>query len=113
MYCFINLLQDLESSFNIPSCPNCGGILKPDVIFFGDNVPKQRVDHVKSEVERCDSLLILGSSVSTFSAYRIVLQASKLSKPICIINIGDTRADHLAKLKIDTRCGQIIPNIIY
>lgn len=95
----------------MPACFNCGGILKPDIVFFGDNVPCDIVQSVKVNVESSDALLILGTSLTTFSAYRIVLQAAAAGKPIAIVNIGKTRADQLATLRVKGRCGDVLPKI--
>lgn len=97
--------------FNVPACCNCGGILKPDIVFFGDNVPRDRVENVKTNVENSDALLIMGTSLTTFSAYRVVLQALDAKKPIAIINIGKTRADELVNLRVEGRCGDILPKV--
>lgn len=95
----------------MPQCSECGGIYKPDVVFFGDNVPIDRVNLVKDRVKESDALLVLGSTVTVFSSYRIVLQAKELNLPIAIVNIGQTRADDLVTLKISTRCGDILPSV--
>lgn len=87
--------------------------MKPDIVFFGDNVPRERVEKVKEEVGAADSLLVLGSSLSVFSGFRIVLQAFEAKKPISIVNIGKTRGDEYAKVKIAARCGDILPKICY
>lgn len=97
--------------FNIPACNNCGGVLKPDIIFFGDNVPRDTVENVKDNVESSDALLILGTTLTTFSAYRIVLQAVDAKKSVAIINIGKTRADELMNLRIEGRCGDILSQV--
>ncbi|XP_011141890.1 NAD-dependent protein deacylase Sirt4 isoform X2 [Harpegnathos saltator] len=107
----VELSQEHVEHFNIPACNNCGGILKPDIVFFGDNVPHKVVQNVKTNVENSDALLILGTSLSTFSAYRIVLQAIDAKKPIAIINIGKTRADELVNLRVEGRCGDIFPKV--
>lgn len=96
----------------MPSCPSCKGLLKPDIVFFGDNVPKARVEAVRNEVKLCDGLLVLGTSLTVFSAYRIVLQAAELHKSIAIVNIGETRGDKLALIKINAKCGDVIPQIL-
>lgn len=105
------MLQEHVERFNTPTCLRCGGILKPDIVFFGDNVPKERVQ----EIERCltdsDAILVLGSSLAVFSGYRFILQAQKENKKIAIVNIGPTRADKITGLKISARCGDILPNI--
>lgn len=74
-------------------------------------MPHDTVQNVKTNVENSDALLILGTSLSTFSAYRIVLQAIDANKPIAIINIGKTRADELVNLKVEGRCGDILPKV--
>ncbi|KAK3908958.1 NAD-dependent protein deacylase Sirt4 [Frankliniella fusca] len=107
----VEMNQDQVEGFNIPSCPSCAGLLKPDIVFFGDNVPKNRVEQVRNEVQLCDTLLVLGSSLTVFSAYRIILQASELHKPIAIVNIGETRGDKHALIKISAKCGDVLPHL--
>ncbi|XP_011875879.1 PREDICTED: NAD-dependent protein deacetylase Sirt4-like [Vollenhovia emeryi] len=107
----VELSQAQVESFNVPACGNCGGILKPDIVFFGDNVPHDVVHDVKANVESLDALLILGTTLSTFSAYRIVLQAMDAKKPTAIVNIGETRADKSVDLRITGRCGDVLPKI--
>ncbi|XP_029046429.1 NAD-dependent protein deacylase Sirt4 [Osmia bicornis bicornis] len=107
----VDLSQEQVDGFNVPSCENCGGILKPDIIFFGDNVPRQIVESVKYNVKHSDSLLVLGSTLTTFSGYRIVLQAKNAGLPIAILNIGKTRADNFADIKVNGRCGDVLSRI--
>ncbi|XP_012234272.1 NAD-dependent protein deacylase Sirt4-like [Linepithema humile] len=107
----VELSQTQVEGFNIPACHNCGGILKPDIVFFGDNVPHGTVENVKNNVESSDALLILGTTLTTFSAYRIVLQAVDGKKPVAIVNIGKTRADELMNLRIEGRCGDILSKV--
>ncbi|EZA53754.1 NAD-dependent protein deacylase Sirt4 isoform X3 [Ooceraea biroi] len=104
----VELTQAQVEDFNIPDCDKCGGILKPDIVFFGDNVRRDIVQNVKANVENSDALLILGTTLTTFSAYRIVLQAVDIKKSIAIVNIGKTRADKLAHLRVEGRCGDIL-----
>lgn len=85
--------------------------MKPDITFFGDNVPKTRVETVRDVISESDSLLVLGSSLSVFSGYRIILQGLEEKKNICIVNIGPTRADKLVGLKISAKCGDILPRL--
>jgi NAD-dependent SIR2 family protein deacetylase len=92
------------AQFTVPDCPNCAGIVKPDVIFFGEVVPKSRVEAAMAAVERADALLVVGSSLMVFSGFRFVRRARKLQKPVAILNRGQTRADDLAELKIDAEC---------
>lgn len=107
----VEIPEDIIKKFHPPICEACSGVLKPEITFFGDNVPKERVENVRDQVSNCDSLLILGSSLSVFSGYRIVLQALEENKNILIINIGPTRADKHAVLKIEAKCGDILPKI--
>lgn len=83
-------------------------MLKPDIVFFGDTIPRGRAVSVTNNVDESDALLVLGSSLTVFSSYRIALQASELQIPIAIVNIGKTRGDHLADIKISTKCGDIL-----
>ncbi|PSN57121.1 NAD-dependent protein lipoamidase sirtuin-4 [Blattella germanica] len=106
-----SLFKDQIQGFQYPNCSNCGGILKPDIVFFGDNVPQSRVQAVKDEVAQCDSLMVLGSSLTVFSSYRILLQATELQKPTAIINIGHTRGDKHAQIKVEAKCGDIFSKL--
>lgn len=96
---------DLEgidfSAFQIPHCPECGGILKPDVVFFGDNVPKERVLFALDQLKQSDALLVLGSSLMVYSGFRFCRRAQEWDIPICALNHGVTRADDLLSLKLD------------
>lgn len=95
---------DLEmdfSTFDVPGCPQCGGILKPDVVFFGDNVPRPRVDKVFNALAGSRGLLVIGSSLMVFSGYRFARQAHQANTPVAILTQGRTRADDLASVKFD------------
>ncbi|KAJ8679020.1 hypothetical protein QAD02_014807 [Eretmocerus hayati] len=107
----VDLSQEQVDDFKVPPCANCGGILKPDIVFFGDNVPRTIVKQVQDEVQEADSLLVLGTSLTTYSGYRILLQAAEASKSIAILNIGETRGNELAHLKVHGRCGEILSKI--
>ena len=85
----------------VPECENCGGTLKPDVVFFGDNVPKQRVAKAKNALHQSDAMLTVGSSLQVFSGYRFCKLAAELKKPIFCVNQGLTRADDLFTNKLD------------
>lgn len=80
-------------------------------MFFGDNVPKQRVEQVRHEVSSSDGIFVLGSSLTVYSSYRIILQAKEENKNIAILNIGPTRADDIVELKVSTKCGDILPEL--
>ncbi|KAJ4715225.1 NAD-dependent protein deacylase [Melia azedarach] len=101
-----------EQDFNIPTCQRCNGVLKPDVVLFGDNVPKERADKAMEAAKSCDAFLVLGSSVMTMSAYRLVRAAHEAGATIAIVNVGVTRADDLNPLKINARLGEILPRVL-
>ncbi len=92
------------STFLIPACLSCGGILKPDVVFFGESVPRERVAAAMDAIERADALLVVGSSLMVYSGYRFAQIASKAGKPIAAVNLGRTRADALLTLKVNQPC---------
>ncbi len=98
--------------FNVPACERCGGVLKPDVVFFGENVPKARVSRAWSMYEQADVLLVVGSSLTVFSGYRFVARAAKEDKPVVIINAGPTRGDKDACLCVDARLGEVLPSLV-
>jgi len=92
---------EATADFRIPSCPKCKGVLKPDVVFFGESVPTTRVTQSMAELNRADALLVAGSSLTVNSGMRFARAASKAGKPIVIVNIGPTRADEIAIAKIE------------
>ncbi|KAM4613636.1 NAD-dependent protein lipoamidase sirtuin-4, mitochondrial [Polymixia lowei] len=94
--------------FRVPSCKNCGGILKPEVTFFGDTVNKATVQFAYDRLAESDAVLVTGSSLQVYSGYRFLLAASDRKIPVAILNIGPTRADHLAELKVSARCGEVL-----
>ncbi|MBX3067684.1 MAG: NAD-dependent protein deacetylase [Cryobacterium sp.] len=95
------VLAETET-FNVPACEVCGGILKPDVVFFGENVPRHRVEKSYAMVDQGSALLVLGSSLTVASGLRFVNHAARTGKPILIVNRGETRGDSLADLKLET-----------
>jgi len=92
---------EATADFMIPDCPACRGILKPDVVFFGETVPSPRVLSTMAELERLDALVVAGSSLTVNSGMRFARAANKQGKPIVIVNIGPTRADEIAVAKIE------------
>jgi NAD-dependent SIR2 family protein deacetylase len=96
------------SEFEVPPCTVCGGILKPDVVFFGENVPRARVDTAWAHLGRADAMLVVGSSLMVYSGYRFVLEASRRGLPIASVNLGVTRADALITLKIERSCAEAL-----
>lgn len=105
----------MVEKFKVPLCEHCGdserGFYKPDIVFFGDNVPKERVDQVYSWLESSDCLLIIGSSLHVYSGYRFILRANELGKPIAIVNIGATRGDKFAHIKLSGKCSDVLSKI--
>lgn len=95
--------------FRVADCVACGGILKPDVVLFGGNVPKPTVDAARAEVDQAELLFVVGSSLAVFSGYRFVRQAAERKVPIAILNLGPTRADEQASLRIRERSGEFLP----
>jgi NAD-dependent SIR2 family protein deacetylase len=95
----------------VPACQYCGGILKPDVVFFGENVPKPRVERAWQYLEQADALLVLGSSLTVRSGYRFVVKAAQENKPVAIINLGETRGDGDATLKLDAPLGETLQHL--
>ncbi|GMG99827.1 hypothetical protein Nepgr_001667 [Nepenthes gracilis] len=101
-----------EEDFVIPTCPKCEGVLKPDVVMFGDNVPKSRAETAMDAAKGCDAFLVVGSSLMTMSAYRLVRAAHEAGAATAIVNIGVTRADDFVSLKISARCGEILARLL-
>jgi NAD-dependent SIR2 family protein deacetylase len=98
----------LESSrfdtFHVPACELCGGVLKPDVVFFGEGVPRARVQAATDALARADGMLVVGSSLMVYSGFRFCEQAARAGTPIAAVNIGRTRADSLLSLKFSEPC---------
>jgi len=95
---------DLETDFDqftVADCLSCGGILKPDVVYFGDNVPKTRVEEAQNVLKNSNALLAIGTSLMVFSGYRFARQAHQYNQPIALLTLGKTRADNLANIKLN------------
>lgn len=93
------------AQFDVPACSQCGGMLKPDVVFFGESVPRKRVTTVRTALAEADALLVAGSSLMVYSGYRFVEDAVAAGKPVVVVNTGRTRADAVLTLKIDHEVG--------
>jgi len=106
-----HLVDTVYAAFAVPDCPACGGTIKPDVVFFGDNVPRERVAVARQAMECANSLLVVGSSLMVYSGYRFVEQAHRLGKPVIAINRGVTRADPLLALKIEEDCATVLAEL--
>jgi NAD-dependent SIR2 family protein deacetylase len=94
--------------FRVPDCRECGGMLKPAVVFFGENVPAARVDQARRDLEGADALLVVGSSLMVYSGYRFVLAARALGRPVAAVNLGRTRADDLLDCKVVGDCAAVL-----
>lgn len=99
-------------SFVPPRCDKCGGLLKPDVVFFGENVPGQRYTLACEALDSADALLVAGSSLMVYSGYRFARLAHEAGLPIAIVNRGRTRADDLAELKIEGDVGSTLSEAV-
>lgn len=95
-------------AFRVPACTHCGGILKPDVVFFGENVPRERVQAARQALEHSDALLVVGSSLMVYSGFRFAQWAHQAGKPIAALNRGRTRADDLLALKLEHDCAEAL-----
>jgi NAD-dependent SIR2 family protein deacetylase len=102
---------DETADFAVPECAACGGILKPDVVFFGENVPKERVARCYSMVDEADALLVLGSSLTVMSGFRFVRHAAKHGMPVVIVNRGRTRGDELATYKLEVGTSEFLSRL--
>jgi NAD-dependent SIR2 family protein deacetylase len=100
------------ASFRYLDCPHCGGMLKPDIVYFGENVPKERVAQAISLVDAADALLVAGSSLTVFSGLRFVRHAAAKGKPVAIVNRGPTRGDDLATVKVDGGCSELLALLV-
>ncbi len=94
----------------VPNCLMCNGLLKPNVVFFGENVPRERVQACFEALDAANGLLIVGSSLMVYSGFRFCRRAQEKNKPIIIVNSGLTRADELAWIKYDEECGAALNN---
>jgi NAD-dependent SIR2 family protein deacetylase len=96
------------AAFIVPPCEACGGVLKPDVVFFGESVPRPRVDSAMAHLAEADAMLVVGSSLMVYSGFRFVEAAARAQKPIAAVNLGRTRADHLLTLKVEAPCDEAL-----
>ncbi len=104
-------LEDVRyEEFYVPACEACGGVLKPNVVFFGDVVPQKAVDQAFASVAQADAVLVAGTSLMVFSSWRFVADAAKRGIPIAIVNQGPTRAEKekVDHLKIEGSCGEVL-----
>ena len=105
------LPEEQVRGFEVVGCVECGGVLKPDVVFFGENVPRPRVEQCYSLVDNARSLLVLGSSLTVMSGLRFVRRAADAGIPVVIINRGVTRGDPYASLRVDLPLGKSLTEL--
>jgi NAD+-dependent protein deacetylase sirtuin 4 len=98
--------------FVVVPCERCGGVLMPNVVFFGGTVPKSIVEASYAAVDAADALLVLGTSLTVFSGYRFVKRAHDAQKPVLIVNRGPTRGDPLATHKVDASLAALLPLLL-
>ena len=103
-----DVAQSVVGDFQVPACARCGGVLKPGVVFFGESVPAEKVSYAMNRVDEADALLVVGSSLTVWSGYRFVKRAAERDVPVAIVNIGPTRGDDLASVKIEEKCGAVL-----
>ena len=104
----------VPADFALPACERCGGVLKPDVVFYGDSVPKIRVERAFRWLSAAEAVLVVGSSLMVFSSFRFVRAAHKAGKPIAILNRGRTRGDDLlgsSGFKIEAECAPALAEL--
>ncbi|MEY4320178.1 MAG: hypothetical protein RLZZ471_119 [Actinomycetota bacterium] len=99
-------------NFQIPQCENCGGVLKPDVVFFGENVPADRAEFAISRLETAEALLVAGTSLTVNSGLRFVRAAAKAGKPVIIVNLGQTKGDEFASAKIEANTSLALERLL-
>lgn len=97
------------AAFRVPDCGHCGGVLKPDVTFYGETIPRARNHAADAAIAQADALMIVGSSLMVFSAYRLVRGAARRGIPVLAVNLGRTRADALIGTKVAARAGAVLP----
>jgi NAD-dependent SIR2 family protein deacetylase len=100
------------SSFHAPMCRACGGLLKPDVVFFGESVPRERVAAAHSAIDEADAMLVIGSSLMVYSGFRFARMAHERGLPLAILTRGVTRADAIATLKLDVGCEEVLDRAV-
>lgn len=106
-------LEGFDSNdMRIPACRDCGGILKPSVVFFGEAVPARRVEAAFAALRESQAVLVLGSSLMVYSGFRFVREAARLGKPIALVNRGRTRADDIADLKFEADCAEVLCGVL-
>jgi NAD-dependent SIR2 family protein deacetylase len=108
----VDLAEDAVAEFRLVGCTSCASpLLKPDVVFFGENVPRRRVERCYRLIDDARALLVLGSSLTVMSGFRFVRYAAKAGKPVLIVNLGETRGDPYAALRVNLPLGQALTDL--
>jgi NAD-dependent SIR2 family protein deacetylase len=107
-----DLDDEALQQFVVPACSRCGGVLKPDVVFFGEGVPRERTERALTALARADAMLVIGSSLMVYSGYRFCEHAARSGTPIAAINLGRTRADALFAIKLERDCSEVLPALV-
>ena len=102
---------EAAADFRIPACPVCSGVLKPDVVFFGESVPQSRVEFAMARLDEAEALVVAGTSLTVNSGLRFARRAARAGKPIIIVNIGETKADELATAKIEANTSLVLERL--
>jgi NAD-dependent SIR2 family protein deacetylase len=105
------LSAEVMETFRVPGCDGCGGMMKPDVVFFGENVPARTVEDAWRVFGEADVLLVAGSSLTVYSGRRFIYRAQQDGVPIAVVNLGPTRADEVATVKLEGRLGHVLPRL--
>ena len=108
----VDLPDSALDGFTPVDCTDCGGVLKPDVVYFGETVPPERVAHCYDLLARSRALLVLGSSLTVMSGHRFVLRAARDGVPVAIVNQGATRGDRYAAVTLDAPLGVVLPALV-
>ncbi|WP_326836153.1 NAD-dependent protein deacetylase [Amycolatopsis rhabdoformis] len=108
----VDLAEEAVRTFRLVDCTACAGVLKPDVVFFGENVPRPRVERCYRLVDDAAAVLVLGSSLTVMSGLRFVRHAAKTGKPVLIVNRGETRGDTHAQVRVDLPLGEALTDLV-
>lgn len=106
-----DLPRSATCSFRVPGCQECGGTLKPKVVFFGEDTAPEPVERAWALLDEADALLVTGSSLTVYSGFRFVRKAARANQPVGIVNLGETRGDPLAQVRVDGKTGEVLPRL--
>jgi NAD+-dependent protein deacetylase sirtuin 4 len=105
------LPDDAVAAFRVVPCARCGGVLKPDVVFFGGTVGEATMTDAWALLASSEALLVVGSSLAVYSGFRFARRAHELGLPVALVNDGPTRADELAEVRVGARVGEVLPRL--